>query len=707
MGQATLAMETGRSNSGQLNASVYERAAQMRIGHRSRLVRNTIDRVWWRADQPGFVYQTRRDAGMEHVFVDPMARIRQPLAADEVDGMALRPAMSRFDQVSPNGQFRLERRGYDLWLVGPGEDEGTQLTTDGTMEYAYGTMRNPDPNPSTRQAAVAFWSPDGRYAVTQRVDYRGVRNVTLVESAPLGGGLPVEHRVYDAYPGDERVPEVEILIVDAETGTVTRADLPVVPSTHSSPLLRGDLWWDARNGAIFFVHSTRDWLHLTLFRIDPATGTVQALVSETGERRIRPSQFFHQRPNVRVLVDDDGEPAEVLWFSERDGWGHLYLYDAATEECLRQVTSGEFVVQEILRVDQASGTAWLSVSGLIADDPYRRTACRVNLATGEIDRLFADDLDHRQLALPDERAFIDIASTVDTPPHATLCDWDGTVILDLETADIAALEALGWRPPERFQATGADGETPIYGTIYFPLEFDPETRYPVLDHTYPGPQIHRALPNWEDDEVEPFAAVGLIGLVIDGKGTPGRSRAFHDASWANLGGGSGLDDHVAVIRELAATRSWMDIGQVGVFGHSAGGLSALRAMELFPEFYKVGIAASGRYDGRLVMPMILESYDHPTDPAVWARSSAVESAGDITGKLLLVHGEMDDNVIIQQAYRVIDRMIAANRDFDLLVVPGDDHVFSRHAGYVDRRQWDYYVRHLMGMEPPTGVVIPN
>ncbi len=688
-----------------LDATVYERAGKLRLGHRARLLQHTVEDVAWLTDRPGFVYQTRQSGGLKQMLVDPTARTRIEIPASDLEALPRRPASERFRSTSPNGELSLERRGYDLWLVRNDNQLATRLTNDGTTEHAYGTMRDPDPNQDAQRPAVAFWSPDNRYVVTQRMDYRQVRTVTLVESAPVGGGLPREHRIYDAYPGDAGIPTVEVLIVDATSGKVLPVQLPPLPSTHSSPLLRSDLWWDPAGTSIYLVSSSRDWLQLTLYRIDPATGAARALVTETGNRRIRPSQLFHQRPNIRVLTDTEGEPGQVIWFSERDGWGHIYLYDAHSGECLRQITRGECIVQEILRVDQPGRTVWISVSGLNEEDPYRRTACRVHLDTGEMERLFEDPLDHRQMVPPGNAAhhwFFDIASTVAIPPVATLRDWNGAVLLELEAADATDLETLGWRPPERFHATGADGETPIYGTIYFPLDFDPARSYPVLDHLYPGPQIHRAQPHWEDDEVEPFAALGLIGLVIDGRGTPGRGRVFHDASWENIGGGSGLDDHVAAIRELALTRPWLDIDRVGVFGHSAGGLAALRAMELFPEFYGVGVAASGRYDGRMVMAMILEAYDHPTDSEAWARSSAVEQAGDITGKLLFVHGELDSAVIIQHTFRAIDRMIAANRDFDLLVVPGDDHVFSRHAGYVDRRQWDYYVRHLMGMEPPKG-----
>ena len=423
----------------------------------------------------------------------------------------------------------------------------------------------------------------------------------------------------------------------------------------------------------------------------------------------RDSLVANQAPNVRVLTSADGVAAEVVWFSERDGWGHLYLHDAVTGKMIRQITAGPCVVQEIVHIDPDARTLLVSVSGLIADDPYRRTYCRVNLDSGGLERVTDDALNHRPL-VPDpaiQPGFIDFASTVDTPPVATVRDWSGQVIMELERAGGSSLIAIGWQAPQRFAATGADGETVIHGTLFLPPDFDPEQRYPVLDHLYPGPQDHRAMPYFGPDEIEPMVALGLVGVTIDGKGTPGRGREFNDASWRNIGGGSGLDDHVAVIRELARTRPWMDLDRVAVYGHSAGGFAATRAMELFPDVFQFGIAAAGRHDGRLVMAMIMEAYDDPADLESWARASAIEPAGDITGKLLLVQGELDHAVSIHHTYRLIDRLIAANRDFDLLVVPGDDHVFSRHGRYVERRQWDWYVRHLLHLEPPAGFAIAD
>jgi dipeptidyl-peptidase-4 len=700
-------MQTNRDKRPRMEFETYARAMQWRPSNRTQLVHNTIDTVRWTSDGQALMYTVPGPEGERNTLVEVATGSKRTIPDPDAAGIQFRPIPPRTSSISPDRRWSLETVEYDLILGDVDKGTATRLTFDGTLEHSYGSPGRPEQTGPWAIPVVALWSPDSRFVVTQRIDYRGVRATPITESAPPDGGLPRLHVVYTPFPGDERVPLAQVLIVDTELGTVTPAAIPPLPCTHSTPLLRGDAWWDETGTFFYVLQSSRDWRTLTLSQVDPRNGTSRELVTETSDRRIRPAQMFHQKPNVRVLTDDAGNPEEVIWFSERDGWGHLYLYDATSGECLRQLTQGAYVVQEILRVDGFIRNVWINVSGMIDDDPYRYTTCCLDLESGTLTRLFDDDLDHRQIGLlPDGSHpswFMDVASTVSQPPVYTLRDWSGRLIMELETADVTPLKATGWREPERFFATGADGVTPIYGTIFFPPDFDPRGSYPVLDHLYPGPQIFRAMPFFTADEVEPMAALGIIGVTIDGRGTPGRSRAFHDASWNNLGGGSGLDDHVAVIRELASTRPWMDLERVGVYGHSAGGYAAVLAMEQFPEFFSVGIAASGRHEGRQVMAMILEAYDSPDDPESWERASAVRDAGNIRGKLLLVHGELDRGVTIHHTYQVIDRLIAAGRDYDLLVIPGDDHSFSRHADYVERRQMDYLVRHLIGSEPPPAV----
>lgn len=677
--------------------TTYARAAQLRPQVRHRLVSGSVDRIQWFADRPGFVVSSRDPAGATHTTFDLTSGRR-----DEFDTAA----GAAFFEVAPPG-VSLTSIDDDLWLIDGSGTDPIRLTSDGAPERSWSSaLQAISSGGPTHVPPITIWSPDGRYAITQRSDYRGVRATPITEAEPEGGSDPMLHLVRSSFPGDAAVPLAEVFVVDVAARTVIPTAVPPLSCTHSSPLRRGDVWWNTSGTRFYVIESSRDWLHLTLWEVNPASGEARALLRETGARRIRPAQAFHQRPNVRVITDATGNATEIVWFSERDGWGHLYRYDASGR-LLGQITHGDFVVQEILYLDTDTRTLYLLVSGLIDADLYRQTPCAVPLDGGEFRPLTDDQLDHRAIVPPNpglQGGYIDLASTVDTPTVALFRDWHGAPILEVARTDIAALEALGWQRPQRFQTVAADGVTPIYGTLFLPPDFDPAQRYPVLDHLYPGPQMGRSNPFFAADDIEPMVALGLIGVTIDGRGTPGRSRTFYDHSWENVGAASGIEDHVAAIRQLASTWPWMDVERVGVYGRSAGGFGVARAMALFPDFFRVGIAASGRFEGRIVMGMILEAYDHPTDTAAWARSSSIPDAGAITGKLLIVHSEMDRAVTIHHALRLIDQLIEANRDFDLLIVPGDDHIFSKRRNYVERRVWDYLTRHLLHREPPSFVI---
>ena len=413
---------------------------------------------------------------------------------------------------------------------------------------------------------------------------------------------------------------------------------------------------------------------------------------------MEPNQWMTEPPIVRVLTD------EVLWYSQRDGWGHLYWYDLRTGELLGQVTSGQWAVRQILHVDEAERVVYFAVSGLVDEDPYRRTVCRVGLDGSGFAKVTDDELDHI-VTMPDTMEyFIDSASTVDTPPVTTVRDWSGRVLVELERADITKLTATGWTPPERFRVKAADGVTDIYGVLYRPRGFEPRQRYPVVDTVYPGPNVTRVDPCFDPGgmglDAEPIAALGFVVVAMDGRGTPGRSKAFHDASYGHLADAGCLADHVAALHQLAQTRPWMDLERVGAFGHSGGGFATVRAMLDFPEMYKAGVALSGTHDARYFNPGFVEAYDGADNPEAWARASNVDLADRLAGKLLLIHGEMDDQVHPDHTLRLADRLIAANKDFELLIVPGAEHTFIDCLAYVRKRCWDFLVRELMGTQPP-------
>ncbi|MFD7550655.1 DPP IV N-terminal domain-containing protein [Streptomyces sp. NPDC059816] len=614
---------------------------------------------------------------------------------------------SFLDMVSPDGKHSVHLKDHDLWIRDRKTGEERPLTTDGTQDHEYG-LSPFTPLVLLRRIGLPHlppalaWSPDSTRVLTHLTDQRRVRTTHLVATVPDSGGAPELLPQQYAYPGDEHLPTGTLIVLDAATGDAVRARTEPLEMPLMSPITTRWAWWAEDGSAVYFLRQSRDVRTLSLERMDAVTGEVRTLVSESGPTRVEPAQQRAQAPMVRLLANG----AQALWYSQSDGWGHLYRYDTATGERLAQVTAGDWAVQEILRVDEEAGTVHFVASGLVADDPYRRTVCRTGLDGTGFVRLTDDGLDHQVTVTPAGDRFLDSASTVDTPPVITVRDWDGRVVVHLETADLTRLRATGWTPPERFRAKAADGVTDVYGVLYKPHDFDPRRSYPVIDHPYPGPHAHRVSPSFDPGvlgyDAEAVAALGFVVIAVDGRGTPGRDKAFHDASYGRLHTGGHLDDHVAAIRQLAAARPWMDLDRVGVFGLSGGGFATVRALADHPEFYKVGVAEAGNHENRQYFAWWSETYDGPATEQDYARSSNVAAADRIEGKLLLVHGGMDDNVHPHQTLLLVDALIEADKDVDLLIVPRAEHVFFGYEHYVSRRRWDYFLRHLLHTEPPKG-----
>ncbi|MET9264761.1 DPP IV N-terminal domain-containing protein [Amycolatopsis sp. NPDC004079] len=647
-----------------------------------------------------FWYAVNHGDSKQFFLVDPAAGTRTP-DFDPTRLPAVTPPGGPLDVASPDGKVAVSQRGADLLAVSGARE--WPLTSDGAPGYQYGTSPESLGNGTLLRKfglphlppAVA-WSPDSTKVLTHRTDEREVRETHLLEARPADGSAPTLHTQRYPYTGDEHMALAELVVLDVATGTMVRAQTEPLLAPMMSPVTAKWAWWAADGSAVYFLSQPRDRHTLALHRMDPSTGEVTTVLSETGPTRVEPNQWLYEPPIVRVLEN------EVLWYSQRDGWGHLYRYDLRTGELLNQVTSGDWAVRQILHVD--GETVYFVASGLVAEDPYRRTVCRIGLDGTGFAKVTDDSLDH-VVTMPDSRAyFVDSASTVDTPPVATVRDWSGRVLVELERADITKLAATGWTPPEPFRVKAADGITDIYGVLYRPHGFDPAKKYPVVDNIYPGPQVTRTSPSFDPGgmgmDAEPLAALGFVVLAVDGRGTPGRNKAFHDASYGKLADAGSLDDHLAAMRQLAETRPWMDLDRVGAFGHSGGGFATVRAMLDYPEVYRAGVALSGSHDPQHFSLDFVEAYDGADNPRAWAASSNVEIADRLAGKLLLVHGEMDDRVHPDNTLRLADRLIAANKDFEMLIVPGAEHVFIDCLSYVRARGWDFLVRELMGEQPP-------
>lgn len=611
---------------------------------------------------------------------------------------------------SPDGKSSVFLDGHDLWLRTLATGEARRLTDDGTAERPYASP--PDCLSFAVLARkfglphlppIVAWSPDSARLLTHRTDQRDIRTTHLVEAAPADGGPPKLHTYRYAYPGDAAFPKAEPVVFDIAGGGKLMAEGPPIPMPVASPLTFGRMWWSHDSRLVYFLEQDRTHTAIRLKRFDPVTGDVVVLIEERGEPLVDVGQFEGGKPIVAVI--DGGQ--RVIWYSQRDGWGHLYLYDLATGEPPLQLTRGESAAQQILRIDEATRRVYFLASGLVGQDVYRRQVCRVGLDGRDFERLGEDDLDHQVNIPPNQDYYVDTASAVDAPPVITVRDWAGKVLAPLEVADVSRLLSLGWRMPERFCVKAADGETDIYGVLYLPPDLNQSRRYPVLDHVYPGPQTNRVKPSFGEAiplyDAESLASLGFVVVAVDGRGTPGRSRAFHEASLGHLDKAGFLEDHVAALRQLAETRPWMDLDRVGVFGTSGGGFATVRAMCDYPEFYKVGVSICGNHEQRFYQLSWGETYLGPPDNNEgYVRASNVAIADRLEGKLLLIHGEMDDNVYPQLTLRLVDRLIAANKDFDLLIIPGAEHLFVGYLPYLFRKKWDYFVRNLLGAEPPGG-----
>jgi dipeptidyl aminopeptidase/acylaminoacyl peptidase len=438
---------------------------------------------------------------------------------------------------------------------------------------------------------------------------------------------------------------------------------------------------------------------------DAATGAVRTVLEE---RVATHFESGSNRENWRVLPASN----EVIWFSQRDDWGNLYLYDLATGRLKHQITRGPGPVLDLLHVDQRGRTlVFLAAGKEPGRDPYYRHLYRIGMDGRNLRLLTPEDANHTVTLSPDGRYFVDTYSTPTTPPTTVLRDLEGRLLLTLERGDLRRLIAAGWTPPIPFTVKARDGVTDLYGLLYRPSTFDSTQRYPVVNYIYPGPQSgsvgSRSFSAARGDK-HALAELGFIVVELDGMGTPGRSKSFHDTWYGNMGDNT-LPDQVTAIRQLAARHPWMDTTRVGIWGHSGGGFAAAGGMFRYPDFYKVGVAQAGNHDNRNYEDDWGERYQgllvrNPDGTTNYDNQANQLVAANLKGKLLLAHGTLDNNVPASNTLLVVDALIRANKDFDLLLLPNRRHGFGNEP-YMMRRRWDYFVRHLLGAEPPAGYEI--
>ncbi|SEK59469.1 alpha/beta fold hydrolase [Nonomuraea pusilla] len=677
----------------------YARAEALHVSREAALVhRASLTPVW---EDGSFWYRVNTADGPACYRVFPETGERVPI--DDPSGEPAPPPELTGVATSPGGRYAVTVEGGNLLV------NGEPVTGDGEPDHRYAQPSDQGGLPivalqaGMRVPPLVVWAPDGRRFATLRVDQRHVPLLTMTQSCPPGGGpRPLAHTLRYEMPGDP-LPTFQQMIFDAETGARVDVAVEPLPFTHDAPHAVGRVWWED-DDTLWTLYATRGQRAARLYRIDARTGAAEVVLEEQAETFMPSAATIVEPPLVRTR----GE--EVLWYSARSGWGHLYLY--AGGELRNAVTGGEWLVRDVLRVDWDAREV-LFVSGGHGSDPYHRRLCRADLDGGGVTVLTPEDADHQVFVSPDGRWVVDTHAAPGTPPVTVLRDAGGAVVAELERADLSRLEKAGWRAPEPFTVKAADGETDLHGLLYLPGDFDPGERYPVLDSIYNGPQITRQLrTSLRGFTIDPylldpaggapmFAQLGLAVVVLDGRGTPYRSKAFQDVSYGDPAGTAGLDDHVAAIRQLAAERPYLDLSRVGIIGHSAGGAAALNAALRHPEFFTAAVASAGDHDHSGYYAIWGETYQGPP-PRDYAAGSPLPLAGELRAKLLLLFGEMDDNCHPGLSLRVVDALVAADRDFEMLMVPNAAHGYGAAEPHVLRRQWDFLVRHLIGAQPPAG-----
>jgi len=615
--------------------------------------------------------------------VPPPGEIRRGIAGPvrgDVSQANPRPRMS------PDGKWMAFIDNYNVAIRPFGGEKRITLSTDGSEGNYY-------------DGASLVWSPDSTKVAVYRVRPGYRRMIHYVASSPEDQLQPEHWASQYAKPGDQLDLEQPVLF-DVRSQKQLIVDAKLFPNPYDL----SDLQWRKDGRAFTFEYNQRGHQVYRVIEVDAQTGAARAIVSEEPK-----TFFYYNRSNADLQSGkryryDINDGKEMIWMSERDGWNHVYLIDGATGAVKNQVTRGAWPVRHVLKIDEEKRQMWFSAGGMNAgEDPYFQHYYRINLDGSGLTPLTSVRANHRVEFSSDMKLFVDHYSRPDLASVMELHRADASLVSDIEKGDITGLAKAGWKAPEVFVAKGRDGTTDIWGLVWKPTKFDPSKKYPVIEYIYAGPHgTHTPKTFSVYSGMQAQAELGFIVVQMDGTGTSNRSKAFHDVAWQNIKD-AGFPDRILWHQAFAAKNPWYDITRVGIYGGSAGGQNSMGALLFHPEFYKVAVSYAGCHDNRMDKIWWNEQWmGWPIGPQ-YSASSNVDHAGLLQGKLLLMFGELDTNVDPSSTMQVVNALLKANKNFDLLIYPGEDHNAGRggqYADYGERKRFDFFVRHLLGQNPP-------
>lgn len=626
----------------------------------------SLDTLRFQLDGKFWAYSIKNNRLLDEGAIPPRGKERHWMEVDdEKEG---RPV------TSPDGKWTAFIKNDNVYVREVATGKEKQLSQDGTLSNYY--------------SSYIQWSPDSKSVVSCRIRPVEKRYVYYVESSPADQAQPKLHKQEYAKPGDElrfKVP----CIFEVESG---RRLIPSTELFSHQYELSGPMW-NADSKAITFEYNERGHKVYRVLEMSAVDGSVRTLIEEKEEKYVN-------YPRIYRNYLSDGK--RIIWSSERDNYNHLYLYDRATGKPLNQITKGEWYVRGVQHVDEANEVIYFSANGMKkGEDPYLIHYYKINFDGSNLVELTPEEGMHQCWYSSDYKYLVDVYSKVDQAPIAVLRDAkNGKIRMQLDKADISALLANGWKAPEVFSAKGRDGKTDMWGVIYRPSNFDPSKKYPVIEYIYSGPgdqYVPKTFSsyNWW---MTSLAELGFIVVQVDGMTTSFRSKEFEEVCYKNLKD-AGLPDHIAWIKAAAQKYPYMDIDRVGIFGCSAGGQESTGAVLFHPEFYKAAYSACGCHDNRMDKIWWNELWmGYPVDES-YSACSNVDNAYLLSRPLMLVVGELDDNVDPASTMQVANALIKANKDFELVVIPGAHHTMGEDFG--EHKRYDFFVRHLMGVTPPS------